>query len=478
MMQETNLGGLTMSNQDYLLMKNKKMIITKNRLAIFNVQPDINPISAVMHFEASSDGGATWDSLWVRSIYGGVPQEHIMMPGIFFSDVQHATHIRYVSVLTHKNYFNVQVKFVADITLQYENRRSSRRFAPVPARINPIIRSTSGREITYVTSDGIVYAFGGLYLYKSIDLGLTWDLIPSCFTGGNVTRFRKLPTGELLIIGNNLDCKNGLQVWKSDKGEKNFRKVSTLDTVSDANSFWGLEVYDQIILFAPYVSQPRKALQTLNAYISRDNGESWEVIFKAPSIDSWHFHSIKLDPYESKIWLLNGDGTEHTNIWFTDDWGKTWESLWPVGHGPVQFTDLAVLPNCLIFGMDDNKGRGFMRLDKPINRLSAGGLKSLMHEAFFIDKIGSPADATGMLVTKSNVAYLPSESPRGLLTATMDGFDYYVLWDYTKQPTGTVEGLSYFSATDTGKLIGYFKDNNLKGNLFIWIADQPKWVEI
>lgn len=270
----------------------------------------------------------------------------------------------------------------------------------------------------------------------------------------------------------------GLQIWKSDKDENNLRKVVTLDTVSDANSFWGLEIYDHIILFAPYFRQPRKATETLNVYLSRDSGENWQEIFRAPAIDSWHFHGIKLDPYESRIWLLSGDGPDKTNIWFTDDWGGDWESLWPEGHAPVQFTDLAVLPNCLIFGMDDPKGRGYMRLDKPTPRLTAGALKFQIHEAYFLDKIGATVDATGRLFTESNVAYLPQESPRGLLTATMDGYDYYVLWDYTKQPAGSVQGLTYLAATNTGKLIGYFKDKDRKGNPFIWIADQPSWVEI
>ncbi|WP_075620410.1 WD40/YVTN/BNR-like repeat-containing protein [Paenisporosarcina indica] len=463
---------------DYVLMQVNKMISIDKCLAIFNVKPTATPISAVIHFEFSSDDGLTWDSLLVRPINSGIPQEYIMIPGIFYADIQHATHIKYVRDLAHDNFFTVKVKFVSNLTLQNETTRSTKRYTPVPARLSPIIRSTIGREISDVTPDGTIYAYGGLNLYKSTDLGISWIPIQSPFTQGNISRFKKLSSRELLIIGNNLDGKKGLQVWKSDPNEKSIHKVAVLDTVSDANSFWGLESYDNIILFAPYVLQPRKSNQILKAYISRDYGQSWQSIFQAPVIDSWHFHNIKLDPYESRIWLLSGDGSKKTNVWFTDDWGQNWSSLWPEGESPVQFTDLAILPHCLIFGMDDNKGRGFFRLDKTTNRLSAGALNSQMHEAFFIDKIGTPADATGTFITHQNVAYLPTESPRGLLTATMDGINYYVLWDYTQQPTGPVEGLSYFSATITGKLIGYFKDDSSKSSPFIWVADQPKWIEI
>ncbi len=459
-------------------MHSGEMIETSNRIAILNVQTFPNQNSPIIHFEYSSDGGLTWNPMWVRPIYGGIPQEYIIIPGIFFADIQHATHIRFVKDFYKKQDLTVKLKFTANIHLQYEGRRSTKRYAPMPARLNPIIRSTAGKEIAHVTPDSIVYAYGGRNLYKSQDLGVTWDLIQTPFTDGNVTRIKKLSMGELLVIGNNLDGKKGLQVWKSGKDERNLRKVTTLDTFSDANSFWGLEIYDDIILFAPYIIQPRKASQTLNVYLSRDGGEKWEAIFKAPTIDSWHFHGIKLDPFESRIWVLCGDGPEKQNVWFTDNWGADWESLWSIGESPVQFTDLAVLPNCLIFGIDDPKGLGYMRLDKPTPRLSAGALKFHIHEAYFLDKIGVKVDATGRFITKDNVAYLPSESPRGLLTATKDGFDYYVLWDYTKEPGGAVAGITYIEATNTGKLIGYFKDKERDGETFIWIADLPKWIEI
>ncbi len=462
---------------DYIFMNDNKIIPIDKCLAIFHIRPTATPISAVIHFEASSDEGLTWDSLLVRPINSGIPQEYIMIPGVFYADIQHATHIRYVKDLSHSNSFTVKTKFVANLTLQNETIRSTKRYSPFPARLNPIIRPTLGREISDVTPEGTIYAYGGTNLYKSTNLGVSWVQIQNPFTQGNISRFKKLTSKELLIVGNDLDGKKGLQVWKSNTDEEIIRKVAVLDTVSDANSFWGLETYGNIILFAPYVLQPRKSKQTLKAYISRDYGETWKCIFNAPSIESWHFHSIKLDPYESRIWLLNGDGTKNTNVWFTDDWGQNWSNLWPEGKSPVQFTDLAILPHCLIFGMDDNKGRGFFRLDKAKNRSSAGDLKSQLHEAFFIDKIGAPAEATGTLITHLNVAYLPSQSPRGLLTATKDGIDFYVLWDYTQQPTGPVEGLSYFAATNTGKLIGYFKDDSLESNPFIWIADQPNWIE-
>lgn len=462
---------------DYVLLEFNTMFPIDKGLAIFSVKPSLLPISSVIHFEASCDEGFTWDSLWVRPINSGIAQEYIMIPGFFYADVQHATHIRYVQDLAHSNSFTVKIKFVSNLTLQNETIRSSKRYSPFPARLSPIIRPTLGREISDVTPDGTIYAYGDTNLYKSTDLGISWVEIQNPFTQGSISRFKKLPSRELLIIGNNLDGDKGLQVWKSNIREKSIHKVAVLDTVSDVNSFWGLESYENIILFAPYVLQPRESKQTLKAYISRDYGTTWKCIFHAPCIDSWHFHSIKIDPYESRIWLLNGDGSHNTNVWFTDDWGQNWSSLWPEGNSPVQFTDIAILPHCLIFGMDDNKGRGYFRLDKTMNRLTAGDLKSQLHEAFFIDKIGAPAEATGTLITHLNVAYLPSQSPRGLLTATKDGIDFYVLWDYTQQPTGPVEGLSYFAATNTGKLIGYFKDDSLESNPFIWIADQPNWIE-
>jgi len=470
------MGKDEQSSGSYLKMSSGVSITPSNCMAIFEVQSASQPISGTIHFEGSIDG-TTWDPLWIRSIYGGEPGQYIMLPGVYFADIQHVTNIRYLIDLKGAGSFRVQVKFVPHLILQTETRRSLKRYRPSPARLTPIIRSTGGREITDVTSDGVIYAFMGLSLYKSTDLGLTWTHISCSFTNGNVTRLRNLPTGELLIIGNDLDGIQGLQVWKSDAQETNFRKVANLKTVSDGNSMWGLEVYDHLILFAPYVSQPRISSQEVEAYISRDYGDTWECIFRAPAIDGWHLHGIKLDPFESRIWLVTGDGPNNLNTWFTDDWGKNWVSLWPEGEAPIQFTDLIALPNCLIFGLDDPKGRGFMRLDKPCYRVSAGDLRKQLHEAFFIDKIGAPAEATGRFVEKDGVAYLPYESPRGLLTATKDGYDYYVIWDYTKQPGGFVEGLSFFATTNIGKLVGYFKDEFAEGNPFLWIADEPAWIE-
>lgn len=466
-----------MTNTTFLPMQDSILLATTDNIALFLVGVTDYPISVAIHFEGSSDGGNTWKPLLVRPIYGGIPQEYILQPGAYYTDIQHTTHIRYLTDVSISNSFQVQVKFISTITLQIDTKLPTKRYTPNPSRLNPILRSTGGREITDATPDGIVYARGGLYLYRSNDLGITWDFIPNPFTDGVISRFLKLPNNELLVAGNNLDNQGGLQIWKSDRNEQNFRKITTLDSISDANSFWGLNIYDNIILYAPYVIQPRTADQPLHAYLSRDYGETWQSIFQAPAIDLWHFHTIKLDTYEDRIWLLSGDGAENTNIWFSDNWGYSWNSVWDTGQGPVQFTEVAILPDCVIFGMDDNKGRGWFRLDKTPNRLMPGIINSQLHGSYYID-IGTVAQASGRYITKNNIAYLPCQLPGGILVATPNGFDYFILWDYTKNPTGTVQGLSFFYVTNTGKLIGYFKDESQVESSFIWIADEPTWIEI
>lgn len=464
--------------EKYKFFKEKKALAINDRVAIFNVQPLKTPVSQTIHFEASVDHGLTWQALWVRSMYEGQLQQHLMLPGIYYACVQYATHVRWVCDVDHKGEFGVSCRFSAMMTPPLLGKRPMKSFAPTVPRLDPLIRSTGGREITDVTPCGTVYAYGGIYLYKTANLGASWEVIPTPFAAGNVTRLKKLSSAQLLIIGNELDGKPGLQVWKSARDERNIYKVTTLDTISDANSFWGLETHKNIVLFSPYVLQPRLANQPLRAYISRDFGDIWEPLFTAPAIEGWHFHGLKLDPYESRIWLLVGDHPEHTNVYYSDDWGKSWHSLWPKGTAPVQFNEVVALPNCLIFGLDDEKGRGFFRLNKPVNRANTRDISQQLHEAFFIDDIGARAEATGRFIVAKGVAYLPYESPRGLLTATRDGYDYYVLWDYTRQPGGFVEGLSYFGATESGTLIGYFKDENAKGSPFIWVSKAPAWVEI
>ena len=100
---------------------------------------------------------------------------------------------------------------------------------------------------------------------------------------------------------------------------------------------------------------------------SDDDAQSWRQVFSVDPTQIRHFHFVIADPYRpGSWWLSSGDRPGECHMWRTDDNGGSWKDVTnPAPDVPLhplaknyaravfRSTDMAVLPDKLIWGTDD-----------------------------------------------------------------------------------------------------------------------------
>jgi len=106
-----------------------------------------------------------------------------------------------------------------------------------------------------------------------------------------------------------------------------------------------------------------------NLLLCKDFGETWSVI-KTTGVSTNefnnHFHDVDIDPYNSVLWVGQGDGPGDARVTWSQTMGSTWIDLIPdtnLGAG-VQPTLIMSFPENTIFG-NDSGAAGFSRVKSP-----------------------------------------------------------------------------------------------------------------
>ena len=103
---------------------------------------------------------------------------------------------------------------------------------------------------------------------------------------------------------------------------------------------------------------------------SRDQGRSWEVVFRLSWKDIRHFHTLVADPFDDGVWWLSsGDTPIECRVWRSGDDGNTWQEATDPSpqiesHPQAdayrmsahRYTDLVILPDRMLWGTDDVLG--------------------------------------------------------------------------------------------------------------------------
>lgn len=259
--------------------------------------------------------------------------------------------------------------------------------------------------------------------------------------------------------------------------DKYLEKVSSFDNA--------VEYKAGCIILAPY-----SGTATGKVYISKDYGDSWDLIFCMDATNATHFiapkaakygdadgygvwptsadinpegaldwdtsingnyhiHGIAYDPWYDRIWVVTGDGDGQlahniTGIWWTDDEGYTWKRI---GGGKEIHTQLiGVIPmeHCVLFPTDGG-GNG-------IWRWSRNGKDSIIkiEEVYnYLGFHGNTLLAVGQRSIRSKTGfYLNTFAPnnytdsyRGGVVATPNGYDFQKIFEdiYTEFSADTVE---------------------------------------
>lgn len=125
------------------------------------------------------------------------------------------------------------------------------------------------------------------------------------------------------------------------------------------------------VFFGEYFQNMQK--QAVNIYGSKDNGESWQVVytFKEGSIN--HVHGVFYDKYTERIWVLTGDRESECIIGYTED---EFTSFHDVFRGGQEYRSclLFFYPSFIVFATDSqyikNEVRYFDRNTLEIKTLT------------------------------------------------------------------------------------------------------------
>ena len=329
-------------------------------------------------------------------------------------------------------------------------------------------------NVTYMSGDksGNVYGVTFDEVFKSNDYGKNWVSLGKPATGAHIHYVQKLDNGNVLAISRD-GTESKTVYFIMDITTGNWQIKYTHERQGNFHPHFGFDVYDNIILFAPY-QNPKLIGAVQQLHYSNDYGETWKPIFNAPlDIQQWHFHDVAYDPYRDRIYIVNGDNIDDLNadiIWSADE-GKTWNYAFD-GKPRSQFTAIMPTPTQIIFGTDESRVRGAFRhprgfdnpfvLDPAFHDMEPGGVNKNI-----VVGRGSHYWDTG------NVAYLIAKNPAQIY-ATKDGYNYFSMLKIGSDDTqGNLQNLS---PLHDGKMaIGY---SDKDGKHYVMVLENVEWEEM
>lgn len=342
---------------------------------------------------------------------------------------------------------------------------------PEPIRPQAEIRTLSVSGILFAKDKetGRLYSYDNGGLRYSTDDGVLftkfWDTTDK-ENIGTILSAKRLSNGRILVVISRVG--QILELWASDLAEdstKTFTKVHDFQYGNPLNT-WGWDTRtESVLLMSEYKSTP-DATDGTNArfaYMSLDNGLTWQQIFEGPSNKMFHIHSIGYDPYHNTIYIVSGDSV-YSNLHYSYDFGKTWKKVWEDdGSMPTQFLTIIAMPHCVLFGSDGSPD-GIFRLDKNwrkgeyhtivpedikcayrIDPRNDGTFYQIVHSPLYID--GAYYFATWTSLSVETQAYI---------VGTKDGYHFYDL--FVSKPLSYANFGIRSLFTDGKELIGSWRD--------------------
>lgn len=210
----------------------------------------------------------------------------------------------------------------------------------------------SGFKVLDLTMDGTAYCRKNNYISKTTDFVSFQNIyLPPT----NVDYCFKLNNGAIFLV-----LVNG-NIYLSDKNENNFQLLTDeLGGQTHPTDTSRAFVYNNILLVGEYATPGTLGNKV---FISTDFGKTFKISLLPGTFDDIidHTHSIVYDPYEQLIWVAVGDRATTCRIFWSKDFGETWET-----HidGQYRMTTIIPLPECVLFGTDEPKVIGTFKYDR------------------------------------------------------------------------------------------------------------------
>lgn len=342
---------------------------------------------------------------------------------------------------------------------------------PAPTFIKNV--NPNGNSGASLSDDGtILWGRRVNLVSKSVDKGKTFvdTVMPGLET--SMTHLEILKDGHILAWTLNSTTGQG-KVFKSS------------NTALDATTTWGeklafehgmphygqfgLSVHNNVIIFNEYINVVGQTGNGRHVWLSTDFGETWKNVLTLPdnSPDQHHAHDSCFDPYTKWLWVCTGDGIEYRNVYYSKDFGDTWETLWVQGQAPAQFTNVIARPECVLFGTDSLTEWFVYRYDKETEVIDV--IYSITPTAgtqpLLAAKARNIVESDGTVVT-----YIPwraqAQDNKWRVLATADGYNFYPLYI-----TPVVDGsglANVLGVSDDGDLL-------IQGSGFTGIMQKPNF---
>lgn len=324
---------------------------------------------------------------------------------------------------------------------------------------------TNATKIKHLTKNGVLYGSKNAdgRIHKSTDFGKTWAPLGESPTGVEA-QIHKFEDGKLLTVSN-----NGV-VHLSDENELNFQQTHNFDTgIGEA---FGMDVHGDMVFLASYAGN-----QYDKCFMSFDKGATWKQILQHPDPTISHFHDIAYDPYENIVWACSGDYGVKDNVFYSNDFGKTWEKTYGIPDLNVRSTAIIPLPKCVLFVSDTSGSMFVWRYDRHPE--GTQGHQVIPYKAWF-HKRDIPLDKSDFVGSKPAITYGADSSAlfgwhcytRGSevvpanVIATKDGYSFTVVWTsgelmdaYSRD---FVDGglMGVFGPTSKNEYVAYYTQGN------------------
>lgn len=230
---------------------------------------------------------------------------------------------------------------------------------PSPGIVDPEISLIGGtaRSVAFVDNEDNLWAIQwDNRIYKNPVNTSAWQMVldagPSLQSGETISGYALVvsDTGRI-VVGTN----HG-RVLVSDTSKTTLTEAFAFKGGYTQNT-WGFDKQGQYILMGSYLVNKNAENPGREVYLSKDHGETWELIFDMPISDmadpsDYHIHDVAFDPYSGAILVVQGD-TVNNQIYYSYDFGGTWETVNPEGTTKIHPTSILCFPEGIAFGSDE-----------------------------------------------------------------------------------------------------------------------------
>lgn len=227
-----------------------------------------------------------------------------------------------------------------------------------------IINTYPGIIVLNVSPTGI-YAAKGYRLYRSTDLGKSWqkegfvkDGIYSLAANScrllarllrtEITELHLLSDGSRIAI-----AKKG--IFRAQEGESEYKKVFSIPRGTRPLNL--CVAGDGTLYFGEYFSN--KERKPVHIYCSKDQGQSWSVCYSFRAHSIRHVHGVYYDNFEDKVWFSTGDLEGECQIGYTKDGFETVE-IFKEGGQQYRTVEILFFKDYILYGTDTEYEKNYI----------------------------------------------------------------------------------------------------------------------